>query len=312
MAKKVIITCAVTGASFTPTMSPHLPYRPDDIVDQAVAAHEAGAAVLHLHARDPQTGEPSADPELFRSYVTRIKERTENAVISLTTGGATGQSIEARLNVIKVLQPELCTCNLGTINYGGFPMIPRYQGQWQHAWEEPFLEMTRREPFVNNFSDIEYMLKELTNETGTRFEFEAYDLGHLYTLAYYLEMGLVKPPIFIQFVMGTFGGLGADMVDNLVYMRQTAQRLLGNDLEWSVLGGGRHQVNMVTAGALMGSHVRVGLEDSLYLEKGKLAESNAQQVAKVKRILNELSLETASAEEARGVLALKGIKNVGF
>ncbi|MEM7028131.1 MAG: 3-keto-5-aminohexanoate cleavage protein [Chloroflexota bacterium] len=312
MAKKVIITCAVTGASFTPTMSPHLPYTPTDIVEQAIGAADAGAAVLHLHARDPQTGEPTADPELFRDYASQIKERTGNAIISLTTGGATGQPIEDRLNVIKVLQPELCTCNLGTLNYGGFPMIPKYQGNWKFDWEEEFLEMTRREPFVNNFADIEYMLKFLTNETGTRFEFEAYDVGHLYTLAYYLQMGWVKPPIFIQFVMGTFGGIGADAIDNLVYMRQTADRLLGTDLEWSVLGGGRYQVNMVTAGALMGSHVRVGLEDSLYLEKGKLAESNAQQVAKVKRILDELSLEVASIDETRETLALKGIDNVAF
>ena len=312
MAKKVIITCAITGASFTPTMSPHLPYTPDDIVNNAVNAHKAGAAVLHLHARDPQTGEPSADPELFGEYVTRIKEQTGNAVISLTTGGATGQSIEERLNVIKVLQPELCTCNLGTINYGGFPMIPKYQGQWKFDWEEKFLELTRREPFTNNFSDIEYMLQVLTNETGTRFEFEAYDISHLYTLAYYLDMGWVKPPIFIQFVMGTFGGIGADIVDNLVMMRQTAERLLGTDLEWSVLGGGRYQVNMVTAGAVMGSHVRVGLEDSLYLEKGKLAESNAQQVAKIGRILQELSLETATSDEARATLGLKGIEQVAF
>ncbi|MEM7535271.1 MAG: 3-keto-5-aminohexanoate cleavage protein [Chloroflexota bacterium] len=312
MAKKVIITCAVTGASFTPTMSPSLPFTPDDIVDQAVAAHEAGAAVLHLHARDPETGAPSADPELFREYVTRIRERTGDAIISLTTGGATGQPIEDRLNVVKVLQPELCTCNLGTLNYGGFPMIPKYQGNWRFEWEEDFLELTRREPFVNNFVDIEYMLKYLTNETGTRFEFEAYDIGHLYTLAYYMDMGLVKPPIFIQFVMGTFGGISADMLDNLVYMRQTSDRLLGTDVEWSVLGGGRYQVNMVTAGAIMGSHVRVGLEDSLYLEKGKLAESNAQQVEKVKRILGELSLETATSAEARATLGLKGIENVNF
>lgn len=312
MAKKVIITCAVTGASFTPTMSPHLPFTPDDIVQQAVDAHRAGAAVLHLHARDPQTGAPSADPALFRNYVTRIKAATGDAVISLTTGGATGQSITDRLNVIKVLQPELCTCNLGTINYGGFPMIPKYQGNWRFDWEESFLELTRREPFVNNFSDIEYMLKVLTNETGTRFEFEAYDIGHLYTLAYYLQQGLVKPPIFIQFVMGTMGGIGADQIDNLVYMRQSAERLLGPDVQWSVLGGGRYQMNMVTAGALMGSHVRVGLEDSLYLEKGKLAESNAAQVAKIKRILGELSLETATAAEARTMLALKGIDNVAF
>ena len=312
MAKKVIITCAITGASFTPTMSPHLPFTPDDIVNNAVDAHKAGAAVLHLHARDPETGEPSADPALFRDYVTRIKEQTGDAVISLTTGGATGQSIEERLNVIKVLQPEVCTCNLGTINYGGFPMIPKYQGNWRFDWEEEFLEMTRREPFANNFCDIEYMLKFLTNETGTRFEFEAYDISHLYTLSYYMQMGLVKPPVFIQFVMGTMGGIGADQVDNLVYMRQTADRLLGTDLEWSVLGGGRYQVNMVTAGALMGSHVRVGLEDSLYLEKGKLAESNAAQVAKIKRILTELSLETATSAEARQMLDLKGIDKVAF
>ena len=312
MAKKTIITCAVTGASFTPTMSPYLPYTPDAIVDNAVGAYEAGAAVLHLHARDPETGEPSVDPALFRDYVTRIKEQTGDAIISLTTGGATGQSIEDRLNVIKVLQPELCTCNLGTLNYGGFPMIPKYEGNWKFDWEEEFLELTRREPFTNNFVDIEYMLKVLSNETGTRLEFEAYDVGHLYTLAYYLNMGLVKPPIFIQFVMGTMGGIGADSLDNLVYMRQTAERTLGHDLEWSVLGGGRYQMNMVTAGAIMGSHVRVGLEDNLYLEKGKLAESNAQQVAKIKRILSELSLETATSAEARQTLDLKGMDNVAF
>lgn len=311
MAKKVIITCAVTGASFTPTMSPHLPYTPDDIVENALGAFQAGAAVLHLHARHPDTGEPTPNPELFREYVTRIKEKS-NAVISLTTGGATGQTIKERLNVVKILQPELCTCNLGTLNYGGFPMIPKYQGQWKFAWEEEFLELTRREPFSSNFADIEYMLKYLTNETGTRFEFEAYDIGHLYTLAYYLDTGLVKPPIFIQFVMGTMGGIGADMIDNLVYMRQTADRLLGQDVQWSVLGSGRYQMNIVTAGAIMGSHVRVGLEDSLYLQKGKLAENNAQQVAKIKRILTELSLETATPAEAREMLALKGIDNVAF
>jgi len=312
MAKKTIVTCAVTGASFTPTMSPYLPYTPDAIVENAVGAYEAGAAVLHLHARDPETGEPSVDPALFRDYVTRIKEQTGDAIISLTTGGATGQSIEDRLNVIKVLQPELCTCNLGTLNYGGFPMIPKYEGNWKFDWEEEFLELTRREPFTNNFVDIEYMLKVLSNETGTRLEFEAYDLGHLYTLAYYLNMGLVKPPIFIQFVMGTMGGIGADNLDNLVYMRQTAERVLGDGLEWSVLGGGRYQMNVVTAGAIMGSHVRVGLEDNLYLEKGKLAESNAQQVSKIKRILDELSLETANSAEAREMLDLKGIDNVAF
>jgi len=311
MAKKVIITCAITGASFTPTMSPHLPYRPDDIVENAVGAYEAGAAVIHLHARHPKTGEPTPDPVLFREYVTRIKEAC-NAVISLTTGGATGQTIEDRLNVVKILQPELCTCNLGTINYGGFPMISKYQGQWKFDWEEKFLELTRREPFSSNFADIEFMLKYLTHETGTRFEFDASAIGEIYTLAYYLDIGLVKPPIFLQFVMGTMGGIGADLIDNLVYMRQTANRLLGTDVQWSVLGSGRYQMNIVTAGAIMGSHVRVGLEDSLYLQKGKLAENNAQQVAKIKRILAELSLETATPDEAREMLDLKGIENVAF
>ncbi len=311
MAKKVIITCAITGASFTPTMSPHLPVTPDDIVNNAIGAYEAGAAVIHLHARNPETGAPTPDPALFREYATRIKEKTD-AVISLTTGGATGQTIAERLNVIKILRPELCTCNLGTINYGGFPMIPKYQGQWKFKWEEEFLELTRREPFASNFADIEFILKHLTQETGTRFEFEAYDIGHLYTLAYYLDTGLVKPPIFIQFVMGTMGGIGADVIDNLVYMRQTADRLLGDEVQWSVLGSGRYQMNIVAAGAIMGSHVRVGLEDSLYLQKGKLAENNAQQVAKIKRILAELSLETASPDEARAMLDLKGIDNVGF
>ena len=311
MTRKVIITCAVTGASFTPTMSPHLPYTTDDIVENAIGAYEAGAAVIHLHARNPETGEPTPDPTLFREYVTRIKEKS-NAVISLTTGGATGQTIEDRLKVVKILQPELCTCNLGTLNYGGFPMIPKYRGKWKFEWEEEFLELTRREPFSSNFADIEYMLTYLTHETGTRFEFEAYDTGHLYTLAYYLDTGLVKPPIFVQFVMGTMGGIGADVIDNLVYMRQTADRLLGNDVQWSVLGSGRFQMNVVTAGAIMGSHVRVGLEDSLYLQKGTLAENNAQQVAKIKRVLAELSLDTATPDEARDMLALKGIDNVAF
>ena len=191
-------------------------------------------------------------------------------------------------------------------------MIPKYQGRWRFDWEEPALEQSRREPFVNNFCDIEYMLRHLTRETGTRFEFEAYDVGHLYTLAYCLDQGLVEPPIFLQFVLGTLGGLGAEAVDNLVFMKRTADRLLGTDVQWSVLGGGRFQMGTVTVAAIMGSHVRVGLEDSLYLKKGKLAESNAQQVAKIKHILEELSIETATPDEARTLLALKGMDRVNF
>ncbi len=309
-AKKRIITCAISGASHTPAMSPHLPFTIEEMVEQSVAAARAGASVIHLHARDPEDGRPSADPSLFREYVTRIKAESD-AVVSLTTGGATGQTIEERLNVVKVLQPELCTCNLGTMNYGLFPMITKYQDNWRFEWEEPYLESTRREPFASGFSDIEYMLKTLSNETGTRFEFEAYDVGHLYTLAYFLDMGLVKPPIFMQFVIGTMGGIGPD-VDNVVFMKRTADRLLGDEVQWSVLGSGRHQMNVVTVGAIMGSHVRVGLEDSLYLQKGRLAESNAEQVSKIRRILEELSIEIANPAETRQMLDLKGLENVGY
>jgi uncharacterized protein (DUF849 family) len=310
MAKKRIITCAITGSSHTPSMSPYLPFTVEDIVQQSIEAARTGAAVLHLHARDPENGRPTADPEIFREYVSRIKAETD-AVISLTTGGGTGQTVAERLQVVKVLQPELCTCNLGTMNYGGFPMIPKYAGNWRFAWEEPYLESTRTEAFVSSFADIEYMLKTLTNETGTRFEFEAYDVGHLYTLAYFLDRGLVQPPIFIQFVIGTMGGIGPD-VDNVIFMKRTADRLLGDEVQWSTLGSGRHQLNVVTVGAIMGSHVRVGLEDGLYLQEGQLTESNAQQVNKIRHILEELSIEVASPAEARQMLNLKGLAHVAF
>lgn len=310
MAKKRIITCAITGSAHTPTMSEHLPYTTEDMIKQSIDAHQAGASVIHLHARNDHDGSPSADPEIFREYLEAIKSETD-AVISLTTGGATGQTVEERLNPIRVLQPELCTLNMGTINYGSFAMIPKHAGQWKHDWEEPYLESTRTEPFVSKFADIEYMLKFLTNETGTRFEFEAYDVGHLYTLAYYMNMGLVKPPVFIQFVTGTMGGIGAD-VDSILFLKRTADRLLGDDIEWSVLGSGRFQFNVITVGAILGSHVRVGLEDSLYLAKGRMAESNAEQVAKAGRILSELSIESASAAEARDMLGLKGLENVKY
>ena len=307
---KRILTCAITGASHTPTMNNDIPMTVEDHVSQAVASHAAGAAVIHIHARDPNDGRPTADVGLFREYCAGIKEQCD-AVISITTGGGTGQTIEERLNVIKVLQPELATCNLGTMNYGLFQMIPKYQGRWKYDWEEPFLESTRTEPFVNRFVDIEYMLTELTEETGCRFEFEAYDIGHLYTLAYYADQGLVKPPIFMQFVMGTLGGIGPD-VENVVAMKQTAERLFGDDIEWSVLGGGRFQFDLVTAGAILGGHVRVGLEDGIYIRKGRLADSNQEQVEKMVRILDELSKELATSAEVREILDLKGLANVGF
>ena len=306
----MIVTCAVTGGSHTPTMNSDIPITAEDHITQSVDAANEGAGVIHLHARDAEDGRPVADPEVFREYCAGIKEQSD-AVISITTGGATGQTIEERLRVIKVLKPELATCNLGTMNYGLFQMIPRYEGRWKYDWEEPFLESTKWEPFVNTFGDIEYMLTELSAETGCRFEFEAYDISHLYTLAYFADRGLVTEPIFVQFVMGTFGGIGPD-IENIVAMKTAADRLFGTDVEWSILGGGRFQFDIVTAGATLGGNVRVGLEDGLYLRKGRLAESNAEQVAKIVRILRELSREPAAPAEIRQRLGLKGLENVGW
>jgi uncharacterized protein (DUF849 family) len=308
--RKVIITCAVTGSGHTPTMSPHLPFTVEDIVSDSIAAVEAGASIIHLHARDPHDGRPTADPAVFLEYLKPIKAATD-AIVSITTGGGTGQTVQDRLRVIEVTKPELCTLNLGTMNYGGFPMIDKHRGQWRFDWEEPYLESTRSEPFVSTYADIEHMLRTVGPESGARFEFEAYDVGHLYTLAYYLDLGLVQPPIFLQTILGVMGGIGAE-VDHLVHLKRTADRLLGGAFEWSVLAGGRHQFNLVTAAAIMGSHARVGLEDGLYLGKGKLAPSNAEQVRKIRRILDELSLEVATPAETRQILALKGLDQVGF
>jgi uncharacterized protein (DUF849 family) len=291
-------------------MSPSLPYTVDDIVTQSVEAVEAGAAIIHLHARDPRDGSPTADPAVFLEYLKGIKDST-NAVVSITSGGGTGMSVAERLRVIYETKPELCTLNLGTFNYGSFPMIPKYAGNWKFDWEEPYLESTRTEPFVSTFADIELMLTDVRAQTGARFEYEAYDVGHLYTLAYYLDAGLVDPPIFLQTILGVMGGIGAE-VEHLAHMKSTADRLLGDAYEWSVLGAGRYQFNMITASAVMGSHVRVGLEDGLFIGKGQLAESNAEQVAKIKRILGELSLEVATSDEARTILGLKGLDQVAW
>ena len=309
-ARKVIITCAVTGSGHTPTMSPHLPYTVEDVVAQSVAAAQAGAAVIHLHARDPKDGSPTADPAVFLEYLKAIKAETD-AVISITSGGGTGMSVADRLRVIYETKPELCTLNLGTFNYGSFPMIPKYAGKWKFDWEEPYLESTRTEPFVSTFADIEHMLTHLRPATGCRFEYEAYDVGHLYTLAYYHQLGLVEPPIFLQTIMGVMGGIGPE-VEHIAHMKTTVDRLFGESVQWSVLGAGRHQFNMITASACMGSHVRVGLEDGLFIGKGRLAESNAEQVAKIVRILGELSLEVATPADAREILGLKGLDQVGW
>lgn len=308
--RKVILTCAITGSGHTPTMSPYLPYTIDDVVAQSIEAAEAGASIIHLHARDPRDGRPTPDPDVFMEYLTRIKAKTD-VVISVSSGGGTGMSVAQRLEGVCRAKPELATLNMGTMNYGGFPMIDKYRGKWKFDWEEPYLERTRSEPFVSTYSDIEYMLEVVGPDTGARFECEAYDTSHLYTLAHFLDRGLVKPPIFVQTIFGTMGGIGTD-VDHIVQMKRTADRLLGDAYEWSVLGAGRHQLGVVTAAAIMGAHVRVGLEDSLYLGKGELAKSNADQVRRIRGILEALSLEIATPDEARQILCLKGSDQVAF
>jgi uncharacterized protein (DUF849 family) len=306
---KVIITCAVTGSIHTPTMSPHLPITPDEIAQQAVAAAEAGAAILHLHARDPKDGRPTPDPGVFFEFLPRIKQQSD-AVVNITTGGGKGMSLEERLAAPLKAKPEMTSLNMGSMNFGLYPVANKYD-TWKHPWEKPFLEGSKDFIFQNTFGDIERIMKVLGEGCGTRFEFECYDVGHLYSLAHFLERGLAKPPLFVQTIFGILGGIGAE-VDNLVHMRRVADRLFGDDYEWSVLAAGRHQMAFCTQAAMMGGNVRVGLEDSLYIAKGALAESNAQQVAKIRRIVEELSLEVATPAEARERLHLKGGDDVAF
>jgi uncharacterized protein (DUF849 family) len=307
--KKVIITCAITGGVHTPTMSPHLPITPDEIASEAVRAAEAGAAIIHLHARDPETGRPTPDPDVFMQFLPRIKQQTD-AVVNITTGGGMGMALEDRLAAAKATSPEMASLNMGSFNFGLFPVADRYQ-DWRFDWEKGYLEGTKDYIFKNTFKDIEGILKTLGEEKGVKFEFECYDVGHLYNLAHFVDRGLVTPPFFVQTIFGILGGIGAD-VDNLLHMRRIAQRLFGEDYEWSVLAAGRHQMAFCTQAAIMGGNVRVGLEDSLYIAKGELAKSNGDQVAKIRRILEDLSLEIATPEEARQRLQLKGSHNVDF
>ena len=307
---KVITACAVTGSIHTPTMSPHLPITPDEIADAAVAAAEAGASILHLHARDPKDGRPSADPAVFMEFLPRIKQQTD-AVVNITTGGGHGMTLEERCAAALHASPEMTSLNMGSMNFGLFPILDK-DYDWKHAWEPEYLEMTRDFIFRNTFKDIEWVLKNLGEGHGVRFEFECYDMGHLYNLAHFVDRGLVKPPFFVQTIFGILGGIGADL-ENLAHMRRTANKLFGEDnYEWSILAAGRHQMNFVTTGAIMGGNVRVGLEDSLYIGKGRLAESNADQVAKIRRIVEDLSLEVATPAEARERLQLKGGDMVKF
>lgn len=306
---KVIITCAVTGGIHTPTMSDALPITPDEIARQSIDAAEAGASIIHLHARDPETGMPTPDPDVFMQFLPRIKQSCD-AVINITTGGGLGMTVEERLAGPIKAEPEMTSLNMGSMNFALHPLAARYK-DWKHDWEKPFLEASEDFIFRNTFKDISYILKHLGEGCGTRFEHECYDIGHLYNLAYYVDAGLVKPPFLVQSIFGILGGIGAEM-ENVMFMKQTADRLFGDDYVWSVLAAGRFQMPFVTQAAMMGGNVRVGLEDSLYIGKGELAKSNADQVRKVRGILEELGMAIASPTEAREVLQLKGGDMVKF
>ena len=309
MKNKVIISCAVTGAMHTPTMSEALPISPAEIADQSIEAADAGAAIIHLHARVPETGEPTGDPEVFAQFLSVIKQRTD-AVINITTGGSPKMTVQDRLAGAMRFQPEMCSLNMGSMNFAIFPAAKRIK-HWKHDWEQPYVVNSDDFIFRNTFRDITYILETLSG-AGTKFEHECYDVGHLYSLAHFLDRGLVKPPFFVQMIFGILGGIGADL-DNLVFMKQTADRLFGKEsYQWSVLAAGRHQMPFVTQAALLGGNVRVGLEDSLFLERGRMAASNAEQVLKIKRILREMGLEPATAAEARSMLGLKGGDRVEF
>jgi uncharacterized protein (DUF849 family) len=306
---KVIITCAVTGSVHTPTMTLYLPITPAEIAASAIGAAKAGASIIHLHVRDPRDGRPSADPALYREALAEIKQAS-HAVINITTGGSQDMTVEERLRAPLDLSPEMASLNLGTMNFALFPVLDKYK-EFRFAWEPKFLEGTRSGFFKNTFADIEYILRTLGEGHGTRFEFECYDIGHLYTLAHFAERGIVKPPFFVQSVFGVLGGIGADP-DNLLHAKRIADKLFGDAYRWSVLAAGRHQMPLATEAALNGGNVRVGLEDSIYIEKGRLAEKNEDQVHKIRQILVELGLAIATAEEARDMLQLKGPSHVGF
>ncbi len=312
MAKKnkVIITCAVTGSIHTPSMSPHLPITPQEIADAAIGAAEAGAAVVHLHARDPKDGRPDQSPEAFAPFLKVIKQRS-GVVVNITTGGAPTMAIEERVRPAATFAPEVASLNMGSMNFGLYPMIPRYKGKFKHDWELPYLEGSHDRIFKNTFKDIEYILTTCANN-GTRFEIECYDIGHLYTLKHFLDRGVVKAPLFVQSVFGILGGIGPHPED-VIMMKRTADRLFGaENYHWSVLGAGANQLRIAAQAAAMGGNVRVGMEDSLWIGPGQLAKSNAEQVAKVRQIIEGLGLEIATPDDAREMLVLKGGDKVNF
>ncbi len=306
--RKVIITCAVTGSIHTPSMSPHLPITASEIADAAIGAAEAGAAIVHLHARDPKTGKPDQSVEAFTPFLKVIKQ-SSNCVVNITTGGAMTMTVEERVRPAAVFKPEVASLNMGTMNFGLYPMLAR-QKTFKHDWEKPYLEGSRSGFFKNTFAEIEYILTTCANN-GTRFEIECYDIGHLYTLAHFVDRQIVKPPLFVQSVFGILGGIGPHAED-VAHMKRTADRLFGTDYHWSVLGAGSNQLRIAAMAASMGGNVRVGLEDSLWAGPGKLAESNAQQVRLARQIIEGLGLEIATPDEARATLSLKGGDQVAF
>ncbi|UCH24922.1 MAG: 3-keto-5-aminohexanoate cleavage protein [Trueperaceae bacterium] len=307
-AGKVIITCALTGAIHTPSMSPYLPVTPEQITAEAIAASEAGAAILHLHARDPETGKPDQSPEAFARMLPTIKAAT-GAVLNITTGGSPYMLVEERLKPAAAFRPELASLNMGSFNFGLYQLLDKYR-DFEHEWERAHLEATRELIFKNTFADIEVILQTCSHQ-GTRFEFECYDIGHLYTLAHFVARGLVTPPYFVQSIFGILGGIGAHPED-VAHMRRTAERLFGADLRWSVLGAGAAQLRIAAQSVALGGHLRVGLEDSLWAGKGRLATTNAEQVELAVKIVRGLGLDVASPDEARAILDLKGADTVGF
>lgn len=306
--RKVIVTCAVTGAIHTPSMSPHLPVTPAEIAQAAIEAAQAGAAIVHLHARDPVSGKPDQSPEAFAPFLQVIKQASD-CVVNITTGGAPTMTVEERLRPAAHFKPEIASLNMGTMNFGLYPMLDRFK-EFKHEWERPYLEGSRAGFFKNTFADIENILRTCA-DNGTRFEIECYDIGHLYTLAHFVDRKIVAPPLFVQSVFGILGGIGTHPED-VAHMKRTADRLFGKDYAWSVLGAGKNQMAIAAQAAAMGGNVRVGLEDSLWIGPGRLAKSNAEQVRKVRGILEGLGLELATPAEARARLALKGGDKVAF
>jgi uncharacterized protein (DUF849 family) len=307
--KSVIITCAPTGGIHTPTMSSHLPVTPAEIAGASIEAAAAGAAIIHLHARNPETGQPDPRPELFLEFMPQIAARCD-AVLNVSTGGGLGMTREERLRAAAATSPEMASLNAGSLNFGLFPMLAKHS-QWKHDWEPAFLEMTRDFVFKNTFADIEYVVKELGEGHGTKFEFECYDLGHLYNVAWLIDQGWLEPPFFVQMVFGILGGAGADL-DNLMHMHTIASKLFGDSYEWSVLAAGRHQLPFATHAATLGGNLRVGMEDSLFIGPGEPATSSASQVSKIRGIVESLGYQVATPAEARQRLALKGAQHVSF